>query len=57
MSGWFELIEGVCSWNDLLVNVIKYVKCVEELIDCLVVFLFISLEWDDIILVIDLFFD
>lgn len=32
MLGWKELIQGVCSWVDLFVEVIKYVCCVEELI-------------------------
>lgn len=57
MFGWLELIEGVWLWNDLLVNVIKYVKCVEELIECFVVLLFILFECDDIIFVIDFFVD
>ncbi len=34
MQGWSESTEGAKSWNDLPANAIKYVKRIEELIEC-----------------------
>ena len=34
MEGWSESTEGAKSWNDLPANAIKYVKRIEELIEC-----------------------
>ena len=55
MPGWSESTEGARSWNDLPANAIKYVKRVEELIDCPVALLSTSPERDDTILVTDPF--
>jgi adenylosuccinate synthase len=57
MPGWTESTEGARSWNDLPANAIKYVKRVEELIDCPVALLSTSPERDDTILVTDPFAD
>ena len=57
MPGWSESTEGARSWNDLPANAIKYVKRVEELIDCPVALLSTSPERDDTILVTDPFSD
>ncbi|MBT2130803.1 adenylosuccinate synthase [Aliiroseovarius lamellibrachiae] len=57
MPGWAETTEGARSWNDLPANAIKYVKRVEELIDCPVALLSTSPEREDTILVTDPFAD
>ena len=57
MPGWSESTEGARSWNDLPANAIKYVKRVEELIECPVALLSTSPERDDTILVTDPFSD
>lgn len=57
ISGWSESTEGARSWNDLPANAIKYVKRVEELIECPVALLSTSPERDDTILVTDPFAD
>jgi len=57
MPGWSESTEGARSWADLPANAIKYVKRVEELIDCPVALLSTSPERDDTILVTDPFAD
>ncbi len=57
MPGWSESTEGARSWNDLPANAVKYVKRVEELIDCPVAMLSTSPERDDTILVTDPFAD
>ncbi|MFY0634887.1 MAG: adenylosuccinate synthase [Vannielia sp.] len=57
MPGWSESTEGARSWNDLPANAIKYVKRIEELIDCPVALLSTSPERDDTILVTDPFAD
>jgi adenylosuccinate synthase len=57
MPGWSESTEGARSWNDLPANAIKYVKRVEELIECPVALLSTSPERDDTILVTDPFAD
>ncbi len=57
MPGWSESTEGARSWADLPANAIKYVRRVEELIDCPVALLSTSPERDDTILVKDPFAD
>ncbi|WP_278922960.1 MULTISPECIES: adenylosuccinate synthase [Pseudophaeobacter] len=57
MPGWSESTEGARSWNELPANAIKYVKRVEELIECPVALLSTSPERDDTILVTDPFAD
>ncbi|NVO27081.1 adenylosuccinate synthase [Donghicola sp. C2-DW-16] len=57
MPGWQESTEGARSWADLPANAIKYVKRVEELIECPVALLSTSPERDDTILVTDPFAD
>jgi adenylosuccinate synthase len=57
MPGWSESTEGARSWNDLPAAAIKYVRRVEELIDCPVAMLSTSPEREDTILVTDPFAD
>lgn len=57
MEGWSESTEGARSWADLPANAIKYVRRVEELIDCPVALLSTSPEREDTILVTDPFAD
>jgi len=57
MDGWEESTEGARSWADLPAAAIKYVRRVEELIDCPVAMLSTSPERDDTILVTDPFAD
>ena len=57
MQGWSETTEGARSWADLPAAAIKYVRRVEELIDCPVAMLSTSPERDDTILVTDPFRD
>lgn len=57
MPGWSESTEGARSWNDLPAAAIKYVRRVEELIDCPVALLSTSPEREDTILVTDPFAD
>jgi adenylosuccinate synthase len=57
MPGWSESTEGARSWAELPANAIKYVRRVEELIDCSVALLSTSPERDDTILVTDPFED
>ncbi|WP_415920040.1 adenylosuccinate synthase [Tateyamaria sp. SN6-1] len=57
MPGWTESTEGARSWADLPANAIKYVRRVEELIDCPVALLSTSPEREDTILVRDPFAD
>jgi adenylosuccinate synthase len=57
LPGWTESTEGARSWADLPANAIKYVRRVEELIDCPVALLSTSPERDDTILVTDPFAD
>ena len=51
MPGWSESTEGARSWADLPANAIKYVRRVEELIECPVALLSTSPEREDTILV------
>ena len=55
ISGWDESTEGARSWADLPANAIKYVRRIEELIDCPVALVSTSPERDDTILVTDPF--
>lgn len=57
MEGWSESTEGAKSWNDLPANAIKYVKRIEELIECPVALLSTSPKREDTILVTDPFQD
>jgi adenylosuccinate synthase len=57
MPGWSESTEGARSWAELPANAIKYVRRVEELIQCPVALLSTSPERDDTILVTDPFAD
>ena len=57
LPGWQESTEGARSWADLPANAIKYVRRVEELIDCPVAMLSTSPEREDTILVTDPFAD
>ncbi|MGY6548697.1 MAG: adenylosuccinate synthase [Roseinatronobacter sp.] len=57
LPGWSDSTEGARSWAELPANAIKYVRRVEELIDCPVALLSTSPERDDTILVTDPFAD
>ncbi|RRH73564.1 adenylosuccinate synthase [Falsigemmobacter faecalis] len=57
LDGWSESTEGARSWADLPAAAIKYVRRVEELIQCPVAMLSTSPERDDTILVTDPFAD
>ena len=57
MPGWSESTEGARSWAELPANAIKYVRRVEELINCPVAMLSTSPEREDTILVTDPFAD
>ena len=55
LPGWSESTEGARRWADLPAAAIKYVKRVEELIECPVALLSTSPQRDDTILVTDPF--
>ncbi len=57
MPGWSQSTEGARSWAELPAEAIKYVRRVEELIDCPVALLSTSPEREDTILVTDPFAD
>ncbi|MFT5744149.1 MAG: adenylosuccinate synthase [Paracoccaceae bacterium] len=57
MPGWSESTEGARSWADLPANAIKYVKRIEELIECPAALVSTSPEREDTILVTDPFAD
>ncbi len=57
MPGWSDSTEGARSWNDLPGNAVKYVRRIEELIQCPVAMLSTSPEREDTILVTDPFVD
>jgi adenylosuccinate synthase len=57
MDGWPETTAGARSWADLPGAAIKYVRRIEELIQCPVALLSTSPERDDTILVTDPFAD
>lgn len=57
IEGWSESTEGARSWADLPAAAVKYVRRIEELIQCPVALLSTSPERDDTILVHDPFAD
>ena len=57
MDGWSESTAGARSWNDLPAAAIKYVRRIEELINCPVALVSTSPEREDTILVTDPFED
>ncbi|MEM6666878.1 MAG: adenylosuccinate synthase [Pseudomonadota bacterium] len=57
MPGWSQSTEGARRWLDLPAEAIKYIKRVEELIECPVALLSTSPEREDTILVTDPFAD
>ena len=57
VPGWSQSTEGARSWADLPGEAIKYVRRIEELIQCPVALLSTSPERDDTILVTDPFAD
>ena len=57
MEGWSESTAGARSWAELPAAAIKYVRRIEELIQCPVALLSTSPERDDTILVTDPFAD
>jgi len=57
LEGWKETTYGARSWNDLPAQAVKYVRHIEELIECPVAILSTSPERDDTILVKDPFED
>ena len=57
MEGWTESTAGARSWADLPGAAVKYVRRIEELIQCPVALLSTSPERDDTILVTDPFAD
>jgi adenylosuccinate synthase len=56
-EGWQESTQGARSWADLPAAAIKYIRRIEELIDCPVALVSTSPERDDTILVRDPFRD
>jgi adenylosuccinate synthase len=57
IEGWQESTAGARSWADLPAQAIKYVRRIEELIQCPVALVSTSPERDDTILVTDPFVD
>ena len=57
MPGWQETTAGARSWAELPAQAIKYIKRIEELIDCPVALVSTSPEREDTILVRDPFLD
>ncbi len=57
LPGWSESTEGARSWSELPGNAVKYVRRIEELIQCPVALLSTSPEREDTILVTDPFAD
>ncbi len=55
LPGWSETTAGARSWAELPANAVKYVRRIEELIECPVALLSTSPERDDTILVTDPF--
>jgi adenylosuccinate synthase len=56
-EGWKDNTAGARSWNDLPAQAVKYVRHIEELIDCPVALLSTSPERDDTVLMKDPFED
>jgi adenylosuccinate synthase len=57
LPGWKDSTAGARSWADLPAEAVKYVRRVEELIDCPVASVSTSPEREDTILVKDPFAD
>ena len=57
MEGWSESTKGARSWAELPAQAIKYVRRIEELIECPVALLSTSPDRDDTIVVRDLIAD
>jgi adenylosuccinate synthase len=57
MDGWSEITAGARSWADLPAQAIKYVRRIEELIECPVAMVSTSPEREDTIMVRDPFLD
>jgi adenylosuccinate synthase len=57
MPGWAESTHGKRSWADLPAQAIKYIRRIEELIECQVALLSTSPKREDTIMVIDPFVD
>jgi len=57
MPGWSESTQGARSWADLPAQAIKYIRRIEELIECQVALLSTSPKREDTILVRDPFVD
>ncbi len=57
MPGWKESTYGARSWNDLPAQAVKYVRHIEELIECPITLVSTSPEREDTILVKDPFED
>ena len=55
MKGWSESTRGARSWGELPAEAVKYVRHIEELIECPVTLLSTSPERDDTILMEDPF--
>ena len=57
MDGWQETTAGARSWAELPAQAIKYIRRIEELIECPVTLVSTSPEREDTILVRDPFQD
>ncbi|VAW12222.1 Adenylosuccinate synthetase [hydrothermal vent metagenome] len=57
MEGWSQSTAGARTWNELPAQAVKYIRHVEELIECPVALLSTSPERDDTVLVRDPFAD
>lgn len=57
LEGWSQSTQGARSWGDLPAQAVKYVRYIEELIECPVTLLSTSPERDDTILMKDPFAD
>ncbi|MCB1742709.1 MAG: adenylosuccinate synthetase, partial [Gammaproteobacteria bacterium] len=57
MPGWSASTEGARSWADLPAEAVKYVRRIEELIECPVAVVSTSPEREDVILITDPFAD
>lgn len=57
MAGWGDVTERARSWADLPAEAVKYVRRIEELIECPVALVSTSPERDDVILMRDPFQD
>ena len=57
LEGWSQSTKGARKWSELPAQAVKYVRHIEELIECPVTLLSTSPERDDTILVKDPFED